>query len=112
MKASSSLEGRCHGIVAGDQAGSIRGRIDLWNGKGSSLGHLVFVEDVVPPASVDSPPTLYFPIDCFADMVDMLRNESRVYLTFDAPRPRLSPPGGTHRRRRTGPVRAVSVQTR
>jgi len=70
-------------LIAGDQAASIRARITLRDAKNNDMGVLCFVEGVKPPAAVIGAgvPIGYYPVACYGDMVDLLRNECPVYVT-------------------------------
>ncbi len=70
-------------IYAGDQTANLRASITLFDAKKDEMGTLGFVEDGPIPANIPGGiPVAYYPVSRYADVVDMLRNESPVYLVY------------------------------
>jgi len=72
-------------ITSGEQSNSVRASILLLDAKKFTIGNLVFLEPGTPfPANYSSSgPVAYYPMTVYANVLDLLRNESPVYIETD-----------------------------
>jgi len=72
-------------ITSGDQPNGVRASILLLDAKKFTIGNLVFLETGTPfPANYSSSgPVAYYLMAVYANVLDLLRNESPVYIQTD-----------------------------
>ena len=72
-------------ITSGGQSKGARATILLLDAKKSTIGYLAFLEPgtAFPANYYSSGPVAYYPMAVYADVIDLLRNESPVYIETD-----------------------------
>jgi hypothetical protein len=68
-------------LYAGQQVNTNRALVTLFDGKGNTLGYLLFLEPSVPipPDDAQGVPRGFYPIASYPAVLDLLRNESPVF---------------------------------